>query len=523
MRRKGLSRREVLQGGGIAVVGAGGLTLAGIAGYAWPHDTADAATIDTGTVPKAPATPADVRGVLHFVSRPDLTPPALTIAHHGSTSSDPAYFILSPSGYPRTGPGTPGLMILDRASRIVWYSPNLGFPASKGEGRLDLKVQSYRGQPVLTWWQGQVITGHGEGNAVIADSSYRTIATVRAGRGLQADLHEFVISPQNTALITAYRPVTTNLSKVGGPAKGVTFSGVVQEIDIPTGKVLFEWDSLDHVPVTDTYVPFAGGTKAVPFDYLHINSIAIAPDGDLLLSARNTSAIYKVSRRSGKVAWTLGGKRSSFHMGAGATFWFQHHITPLNASTVSLFDDGGSPPQKEKQSRGILLDLDTRTMRATLKKAYTHPAALAAANQGSMQVLADGRVLVGWGNLPYFSEFAADGALLLDGQFPVGDQSYRAFTANWAGHPTDNPAVAARVNPAGGSVVYASWNGATEVDTWTVLSGTRASALAPAGSQRRSGFETAITVNTVGPFFAVTAQDRNGGQLGQSPTAEVQK
>jgi hypothetical protein len=138
-------------------------------------------------------------------------------------------------------------------------------------------------------------------------------------------------------------------------------------------------------------------------------------------------------------------------------------------------------------------------------------------------VLPDGRVLVGWGNVPYFSEFAADGALLLDGQFPVGDQSYRAFTANWAGHPTDKPAVAARVNPAGGSVVYASWNGATEVDTWTVLSGTSASALAPAGSQRRSGFETAITVNTVGPFFAVTAQDRNGGQLGQSPTAEVQK
>jgi Arylsulfotransferase (ASST) len=503
MTRTGLTRRQMLKGGGIAVAGAG----AGLAGYAWPQDAA-AATIDIGT---APATPGDARGVLHFVSRPDLTPPALTIAHHGSTSSDPAYFILSPSGYPKTGPGTPGLMILDRAGRIVWYSPNLGFPASKGEGRVDLKVQSYRGQPVLTWWQGQVIAGHGEGNAVIADSSYRTIATVKAGHGLQADLHEFVISPQNTALITAYRPVTTNLSKVGGPAKGVAFSGVVQEIDIPTGKVLFEWDSLDHVPVTDTYVPHPGGTRAVPFDYLHINSIAIAPDGDLLLSARNTSAIYKVHRPSGKVAWTLGGKRSSFRMGPGTTFWFQHHITPLNASTVSLFDDGGSPPQKERQSRGILLDLDTRAMRATLKKSYTHPAALAAANQGSMQVLADGRVLVGWGNLPYFSEFAANGSLLLDGQFPVGDQSYRAFT------------VAARVNPAGGSVVYASWNGATEVDTWTVLSGTRASALAPAGSQRRSGFETTITVNTVGPFFAVSAQDRNGGQLGQSPTVEVEK
>ena len=520
MRRNGLTRRQILQGGGVAVMGAGGLALAGAAGYAWPHDTADAATINIGT---APATPNDAHGTLHFVSRPDLTPPALTIARHGPANSDPPYFILAPAGYPKAGPGTPGLMILDRNGGIVWYSPNTGFPASQGQGRMDLKVQSYRGQPVLTWWEGQIIKGYGDGKAVIADSSYRPIATVKAGRGLQADLHEFVITPQDTALITVYRQVTTDLSKVGGPAKGVALSGVVQEIDIPTGKVLFEWDSLDHVPVTDTYAPFTGGTKDAPFDYLHINSIAIAPDGDLLLSARDTSAIYKVSRPSGKVVWTLGGKRSSFHMEEGSTFWFQHHITPLTATTVSIFDDGGAPPQKESQSRGILLGLDTQSMRATLKKAYTHPAGLAAANQGSMQVLADGRVLVGWGNMPYFSEFAADGTLLLDGQFPVGDQSYRAFTADWTGHPTDKPAVAARVNPAGGSVVYASWNGATEVDTWTVLAGNSAGALSRVGSQRRSGFETAITVNTVGPFFAVTAQDSQGRTLGQSATVQVEK
>ena len=231
---------------------------------------------------------------------------------------------------------------------------------------------------------------------------------------------------------------------------------------------------------------FPRGTKAAPFDYLHINSIAIAPDGDLILSARNTSTVYKVGRASGKVAWQLGGKRSSFQMGAGTTFWFQHHAVPQDASTLSIFDDGGAPPAKEAQSRAILLDLDTSAMRATLKKSYTHPAGLAAANQGSMQVLPDGRVLVGWGNLPYFSEFAADGTLLMDGQFPVGDQSYRAFTADWTGHPTDKPAVAARVNPAGGSVVYASWNGSTELDSWTVLAGRTASALAKAGSQRRA-------------------------------------
>ncbi|MGH3238438.1 MAG: arylsulfotransferase family protein, partial [Streptosporangiaceae bacterium] len=398
----------------------------------------------------APATPDDDRGVLHFVTRADLTPPALTIAHHDRTgrpaASDPPYIILAPAGYPQTGPGVPGLMILNRHGSIVWYSPNTGFPASQGEGRMDLKVQTYQGKPVLTWWEGRVDKGVGYGKAAIADSSYRTIATVNAGHGLQVDLHEFVITPQDTALITAVRPMPADLSALGGPKQGVALSGAVQEIDIASGRVLFQWDSLDHVPVTDTYVPLAGGTKAAPFDYFHVNSIAIAPDGDLLVSSRNTSAIYKVARPSGKVAWQVGGKRSSFQMGPGATFWFQHHVTPQGANALSVFDDGGSPPAKEPQSRAILLDLDTAGMRATLNRAYTHPAGLLAANQGSMQVLADGRVLVGWGNLPYFSEFAQDGTLLLDGQFPVGDQSYRALSADWTGHPEDKPAAAARVN-----------------------------------------------------------------------------
>ena len=526
---RGLTRRQLLGRGGVAVAGLGGLATAGLAGYAWPRAEA-AATSPAGPADGAPATatiPGDTSGVLNFVSRSDLTPPAVTIVHRRRSSApraeDPPYFFVSAGGYPHTGPGEPGLMILNRNGGLVWYSPNTGFPASQGKARADFNIQSYRGKPVLTWWEGQMLTGYGRGRAVIADSSYRTVAAVSAGNGLAADLHEFVITPQDTALITAYRPVTTDLSGLGGPAQGMALSGVVQEIDIPSGRVLFEWSSLDHIPVTDTYSPFTGATSAAPFDYLHINSIAIAPDGDLLISARHTCAVYKVARPSGKIVWQLGGKRSSFQLGPGATFWFQHHVRPHGPDMVSIFDDGGAPPVKEAQSRAILLNLDTVAMRATLKRSYVHPAGLAAANQGSAQILADGRVLVGWGNLPYFSEFAADGTLLLDGQFPVGDQSYRAFTGDWTGHPDEAPALAARVNPAGGSIVYASWNGATELDSWTVLAGSTATSLRQVGSQEHSGFETAVTVASTGPYFAVTAHDVNGRVLGQSPTVPLGK
>ncbi|HTU77030.1 MAG TPA: arylsulfotransferase family protein [Trebonia sp.] len=500
-----LSRRQVLTRGGVAVAGIGGLSAAGVAGYAWPHSAA---------VASEPARPSGSLGTQHFVGPSDLQPPTVTISHaRGSIppAADPPYILMTPKGYPTTGPGQPGLMIVDRRGGLVWFSP------SDGTTRMDLNVQSYQGEPVLTWWEGKVIDGYGQGQGVIADSSYQTIGVVKGGSGLQADLHEFVITPQDTALVTAYRTVQADLSGVGGKASGWVLSGVALEVDIASGKVLFEWDSLDHVPVTDTQTPFAGGSKSVPFDYFHINSIAVAPDGDLVISSRNTCALYKVARPGGTVRWRLGGKRSSFQMADEARFYFQHHARPQGTSAVSIFDDGGSPA-REPQSRAILLSLDTTTMAATLKQSYTHSAGLAAQNQGSMQVLPDGRVLVGWGNLPYFSEFLADGTLAMDGQFPVPDQSYRTFTANWTGQPTTRPALAARSNPAGGSTVYASWNGATEVDKWVVLAGTSPSELTQAGSQQRSGFETAITVNTAGPYFAVTARDTEGNLLAQSAT-----
>jgi Arylsulfotransferase (ASST) len=264
----------------------------------------------------------------------------------------------------------------------------------------------------------------------------------------------------------------------------------------------------------------SGKAKGQPWDYFHINSVQELPNGNLLISARNTWALYEVDRSSGKVVWRLNGKRSDFTMGAGSHFYWQHDARANANGLLSVFDDGSSPPE-ERQSRALLLSVDAAAKRVDLHRAYLHPAGFIAANQGSVQLLSDGRVFVGWGNQPYFSEFAPQGALLMDGELPLNVQSYRAFTYDWTGKPAEPPQVAVRSNPAGGAIVYVSWNGATEIERWTVLAGKTASSLQAVGSQDWAGFETAIAVNTSGPWLQAVAVDRRGRVLGSSEVVSL--
>lgn len=517
-RAEAVSRRKfltssLLAGGGLVALGG-----AGYGGYEWPHSAA--AKRPAATPPEISPAPsgADLlsrRDVDQFVSRPDLSPPRVVIARSQSfrsvAASDPRHIFLAPKGYQAAGPGQQGLMILDTDGRLVWFKPTPGANSAP----FDLQLQSYEGRPVLTWWEGQVTAGHGEGVCYLADSSYRTIATVQAGNGLKADLHELNLTPQSTALLTAYEVVPADLSALGGPKHGEVLSCQAQEIEIATGKLLFSWDSLDHVPIEDTYSTLAETPKGTPLDYFHMNSIALADDGNFIISSRNTWAIYKVSRATGKILWRLNGKHSSFEVGTGAHFYWQHHVRPHAGGLLSIFDDGASPPE-EPQSRAIFVHLDESSMTATLQREYTHPAPLLAANQGSVQLLDNGQVFVGWGNQPYFSQFEADGSMILDGRLPDDDQSYRAFIYDFVASPSELPALALLPVTTGGHTLYVSWNGATHVHSWRVLAGKAAKELTPVTTSWRTGFETAITLTSEGPYFAVVALDRTGAEIGRS-------
>ena len=466
----------------------------------------------SGPVPSMPLNPAPRTSgdELILQSRPDLMPAAVEVTKPSTDTVSGDIFIT-----PQQGPTQNGAMILDGNGQLIWFHP-----APKGDMAADLRVQDYLGRPVLTWWEGYSGAGVGAGEDVVYDSSYQQVAVVHAGNGLSADLHEFRLTPQGTALITAYYPVYFNATSVHGPTNQIVLDSVVQEIDVKTGLVLYQWDSLDHVPLADTYEPLSASAGA-PFDYFHINSVQPQPDGDLVISARNTWAAYDIDHHTGAIVWKLGGKSSSYKLSSTALFAFQHDVRvhATGDATVTLFDDGAGPPKVHAQSRGITVRLDDKTMTATLVGEDLHSPALAAAFEGNLQRLPNGDEFLGWGQQPYFTEFNAQGDMVFDGRFVDANSSYRSYRFPWTGTPADLPAVVA--SAAGGTTnVYVSWNGATEVASWRVLAGVSTDSLEVVSTAAKQGFETQIPIAPQ-PYVAVQALNSAGRALATSSVVHV--
>jgi hypothetical protein len=472
-----------------ATVGGAGLILLGGGYRQFAAEGASAA-------PKA-----ESETVRQFFTRPDLRPPAVTVLSAPAGTARGLLFLA-----PSSGPGQRGAMILDNSGEIVWFRP------STPHTTMDFRAGIYKGRPVLSWWEGSHVRGVGKvGKYVIVDQSYREIARFSAGHKLRPDFHEFLLTPEGTAFVTAYDPVTADLSKAGGPKRGTAYDSVVQELDFSTGRVLFEWRSLKEVGVDESYQ----AQRASPFDYFHVNSIGFDDDGHLLISARNTWTIYKVHRRRGRVIWRLGGKKSDFAMGRGTSFAFQHDARSHDRGRlISLFDNGPHPKTKP-QSRALVLELDTKRMRASLARQLVHAPPLFARVTGNTQILPNREMVVCWGSSGYFTHYDADGTALFDARLPKGGQNYRVFRLPWVGRPSAPPKLAAR-STATGDDLYASWNGATEVTHWRLRAGKRPGGLQTGLTIPKQGFETIMRAPRGTRYASVVALDRSGKALGES-------
>lgn len=446
-----------------------------------------------------------------FHSRSDLRPPVVTVDPERRAGS-PGLVILSPKS--KIDAGQAGPMIVDNEGRLVWFQPLPGITAAT-----DVRVQAYKGRPVITYWEGTSRQGIGTGRLVIRDEAYRIIKRFNPPNGYRADLHELLITPQDTAIVISYPAVRANLSGVKGAAHGQVIDSVVQEIDLETGRVIFEWHSLGEVRIGDSYTKPSPSSR-IPFDYFHANSAGLDADGDILVSARNTWGIYKIDRLTGRLEWTLGGKRSTFKLPRAARFAWQHDARRRADGAITLFDNSAFPPVR-KFSRGLALRLDEKAKTASVISAWSHPRKLLAATQGNLQTLPSGGAMVGWGSQRYFSEFDANGRTVWDARLALGYETYRAYRSPWVGRPSTRPRVAGLRRSPSIVDVYATWNGSTETKGWEILSGSSPDQLMPLTRVARSGFETRARVRAPGAYVAVSALDASGAVISTSPARRV--
>lgn len=453
---------------------------------------------------------------LSYHSAPELHPPAIDVTYFNASLDGGGDIFAAPY----SGPGNTGPMIFEPDGQLVWMDP-----LPEHVFATNLQVEEYEGEKVLTWWQGFIPqNGFGLGEEIVANSAYQPILHIHAGSGYLADLHDFHLEPDHTAVFTVVSTIHCNLTSDNGPRDGDLSDFLFQEVDLKTGLVRREWTSVDHVPISASYAKAEEADAEWPFDFFHLNSVDPRGDGTTLLSARNTWQLYLIDDRTGQVIATIGGKHPSVKMEEGTMTAYQHDANTLPNGIISIFDNGGTP-FVHPQTRGLFIEYNRQTN--TVKKVFelVHPRPLQSGSQGNVQELPGGNWFMGWGSEPYFTEFNAAGQMIYDAHLSLqaissehGEHlaSYRGYKFEWTGTPFYPPAIAAEAHGSGLSV-YASWNGATEVARWLVLGGESPQALKPIGQAARSGFETAISVPAE-PYVQVQALDSAGVIIGHSAT-----
>jgi EmrB/QacA subfamily drug resistance transporter len=456
-------------------------------------------------------------GAYSFVTEPLLHPPKLHAEGPIAAGELAPGYIFTTNFYNLNYPplvGQSGPLILDDQLQPVWFHP---VPESVVASNLSL--QTYEGKPALAWWQG-VVTNTGateSGEEVVVNQHYQKVASLKGKDGWKLTLHALVIDGED-AWVTANKNIAKNLSGYGGAYNGALIDSAVQEYNLKTGKLLRTWDALAHIPLEDSYATVP--TNGFPWDAYHVNAIDLAGNGTFLVSMRNTWAAYLVDIATGKIEWTLGGKRSSFTFGPGAAFQWQHDVALAPGSKVTMFDDhccqltgGGTSVPATGASRGLVLKLNQQSHLATLVAQYPGGGDFESEYMGDTQPLASGDTFIGWGSEPYFSEYSPSGRQLLLARFPGADLSYRTLIEPWVGLPLTPPIGAARQS-GGRTTVYASWNGATRLVSWRILAGSGSGRLTPVAHTAKTGFETAIAVPSGYTRFEVQALDAVGRVIG---------
>ncbi|CAK3921670.1 Hypothetical predicted protein [Lecanosticta acicola] len=426
----------------------------------------------------------------------NVTVPRLNMQQPFTYCDDGSYIFVTPRG---EVVDEPLAVIYDASGSLVW-TPSLDL------GHFyNFQVQQYKGEYYLIFWAGDPQGGHGNGSFYMYDKHYNLVRSVTAGNGFGADLHSFTITSRNTAILTIYDKVKTDIAKTSGQSPVVDkwmMDCLFQELDLQTGEVLLEWRASEHFSLKESYAKQLPGSEEEPWDWFHINTVEKDSLGNYLISARHLRCVAYVSGKNGKLLWRLGGEFNDFadlSNGEATKFVGQHDVHwDGEGQYITMFDNRADWEfEAEHVSKGKRIEVDLNRMTAKIDMTFVHPENIFAFSQGSYQTQPNGNVVLGYGYTGAMTEFSPQGDVLCDmyiqpsSRFSSGDvQSYRNLKFHWTGIPLTPPDVLLEDN-----VLYVSWMGSTEVRKWTIEH-------SPVGTGTyervttfdKTGFETTFTI-----------------------------
>ncbi len=323
---------------------------------------------------------------------------------------------------------TPFLMVLDSLARPLYYQKTTA-------SCLDFKRQP---DGTYTYFDG------GLGGFVQLDSSFQNqIGFYFAGGGYDTDVHDLQLLPDGHALLLADDREEYNMAALvpGGDSTATVIGNIIQELD-PEGNVVFQWRSWDNFSITDaSLVDFT----ATLVDPVHMNSLTLDSDGNIILSSRHLDEITKIDRRTGAIIWRLGGRHNQFTL-LGDTLWFSHqHAARILANgDLTLFDNGNGHTPQFSRAMEYALDTTAKTVRRVWQ--FVHSPTIFGSAMGYVQRLDDGNTLIGWGATnPSVSEVTPSGQVEYELSLPPGVYSYRAylFPVGFAGGEAGVPPITA--------------------------------------------------------------------------------
>ena len=384
--------------------------------------------------------------------------PHYTVTTTGSNPGEGDIFV-SPFYWTKAKVGS-YLMILNDQGQLVYYQSVAD----------SLDAWDFKEQPngLLSYYDQKNSTFY------LMNSHYQVTDSYQAGDGYSADLHDLQILPNGDALLMIYDAETIDLSKIvsGGKPDATVTGLVIQELD-PSKNVIFEWRSWDHFSLFDS----TSSLTDQDIDLVHGNSLALANDGNLLLSSRNLNEITKINLQTGEVMWRLGGKANMFTFVNSQIFAYQHDVRQLPNGDLTVFNNQGTQ-EAPAPSGGIEYKIDETHKTVTQVWGFAHTPPVFTTFMGNVQRLADGNTVLGWGapsqatGYSFFSmtEVDPENQTIFELVFDQPYDSYRAFRFPWQGFPSAPPDLAYKVDGNVLTLGY-SWNGATDVASYQVYGG----------------------------------------------------